>query len=143
VTAIDFTGMIWLNAIHGSINYNNCSLAGTPYALSCTYGFNAAGVTGHAVNGTLDLDATLGSTEGCTATVGGVVACRFEGSIPATYHNPETGADARLTLPAALLTVTNGPSTTCPLGNGTTASQTTEVFTVTGVAPPTISIVTG
>jgi hypothetical protein len=135
VTALDFTGAVWTNAIHGHITSTACTLAGVPWTWSCTYSYNAATITGHAVNGTLNLNAP----NGCTANFSGIV-CRIEGTAGATYHNPETGADARLTVPATSLTATNAVSR-CPFiaGASGSVSLTPQTFTVTGANPPTIS----
>jgi hypothetical protein len=136
VSALDFTGAIWTNAIHGNITYSGCVLAGSPYALTCTYSFNANGITGTQVAGTLNLN----SPNGCRAAVGGVFACVFEGGEPETYDNPP---DAKMTSPAGTLTVTNGGAVPCPLivppSTHGVATVTATTFTVTGAAPPIIS----
>jgi hypothetical protein len=131
VTTTMFTGAVFTNAVHGNVNFSGCSLAGTALAVSCTYGLNATGQTGHAISATVDLV----SPNGCTLSVGGVGFCRIEGQTPGTYHNPETGADARLTIPTSNSLVATNVATACPLGNGTTVSLTALTFTVTGVGP--------
>jgi hypothetical protein len=130
VTATMFTGATF-PVIHGGIVLSGATIAGTPYAVSCTYGFTATGQTGTTVSGTLDLIAP----NGCDATVGGVPSCRIEGTTPGIYHNPEAGAEARLTLPASSTLVTTNSTSACPLGNGTTVSLTALSFTVTGAGP--------
>jgi hypothetical protein len=134
VSALDFTGAVWTNAVHGNVTFSGCVLAGTPYAVTCTYSLTATSISGTQVGGTVGLN----SPDGCTATVGGVSACRIEGAIPGTYDNPP---DAKLTIPAASLTVTNGTGTTCPLISGTSGvgSLTAQTFTITGANAPTIS----
>jgi hypothetical protein len=135
VSGVDFTGAVWTNAIHGTIAYSGCILAGTPYSMSCTYSLSATAITGSQVQGALNLS----SPNGCDFTVGGVVACRIEGSITALYDNPEPG-DARMTIPVANPTITNGEST-CPLISGTSGvgALTAQALTVTGASAPTIS----
>jgi hypothetical protein len=133
-TALDFTGATWNNAIHINITLHVCILAGTPYAVTCTFTIHFQIIIGITIGGTGDLNAP----NGCTATVGGVSACRVEGQAPASYDNPP---DAKLTIPAASLTVTNGTGTTCPLITGTsgTGALTAQTFTITGANAPTIS----
>jgi hypothetical protein len=132
-TALMFTGVPWNNAVHGTVTFDGCKIGGTPWHVSCTYGLNATGYSSatHQVTGTLDLNAP----NDCTAFVGGVAACTIEGTLPVTYDNPP---DAKLTIPAGNLTVTNGP-THCPLiptgGTSGTGSLTALTFTVTGAAP--------
>jgi hypothetical protein len=137
-TALDFTGAIWTNAIHGNMTFSGCILGGTPWHWSCTYSLNATGYSSltHVVNATLNLNAP----NDCTASVAGVTACTIEGTLPASYDNPP---DAKLTIPAGSLTVTNGPSTHCPLiaGAGThgVLARTAQTYTVTGANAPTIT----
>jgi hypothetical protein len=70
-------------------------------------------------------------------SVGGVGACTIEGTLPAKYDNPP---DAKLTLPAGSLTVTNGAAS-CPLISGTPGlvALTALTFTVTGTNAPIIT----
>jgi uncharacterized membrane protein len=42
-TALDFTGAAWTNAIHGTVRFDGCVLAGTPWHVTCTYSLNTTG----------------------------------------------------------------------------------------------------
>jgi hypothetical protein len=136
-TALDFTGVIWTNAVHGNITNSGCSLAGTQWTWSCTYSLTATGYSSltHVVNATLNLNAP----NDCTIASGGVAASTLEGTLPVTYDN---APDAKLTIPAGNFTATNA-ATHCPwLPGGSTSglvSLTARTFTVTGADAPTIT----
>jgi hypothetical protein len=129
VPSMDFTGAVWTGAAHGDVTFDGCSIAGTAYAVACTYGLNATGLTAGVVAGSID----LASPNGCTAKVGGVLACNIHGSNAGSYTNPSGTTNGKLAVAASStsLTVTNGVGT-CPLGNGTTAALTAFTFTITG-----------
>jgi hypothetical protein len=129
--AAPFTGSVWTNAAHGDVTFTGCSLAGTAYAVTCTYGLNATGQTGTVTAGTID----LASPNGCTAKVGGVLACNIHGSNAGSYTNPTATVNGSLAIAASTtsITVSNGVGT-CPLGNGTNASLTAFTFAITAAA---------
>jgi hypothetical protein len=121
-TASTGTGSIpfgTFTSVSGTVNFNPCSLAGTPSTVACSFVltptvFNAGSPA--VTNGTAAVN--------CTASVGGVALCKINGNTPGHYINPGAAAGKVTLTSSSTLTVTHNSGTTCSALLGTTTSGT-------------------
>jgi len=104
-------GAVWTAAV-GTISFNNCLLAGISTDVECSYALTAQSQTGSTVSGTLDIT--------CGVYQFNTKICHAGGTVQGTYFNPVPPSTfARVTsITGGNVTIGNGPTGSCPLGNG-------------------------
>jgi hypothetical protein len=120
--------------VSGTATFNNCVLSGIATGVDCAYtltGNNLDGgnVMGSVVTGSVDVT--------CGVYQFGTKICHISGSTGGTYTNNVPGV---LTIAASSSLITsNGPTGSCPLGNGDAGALTHLTFTTTSANPPTLT----
>jgi hypothetical protein len=120
------TGATWAAAT-GTVTYPHCTLSGQTFSLACSYTLTLSGQSGLVSSGALDTE--------CSLSAFGTKVCGYDGTIPATYTNPN-GGPGSLTLHHATLAGTNGPVGTCPYKPFTFTEQTWTITSATGGPAP-------
>lgn len=121
-----FTGTTWAG-ITGTVNYSHCTLSGQNLNLECSYTATLSSQSGLVSSGVLDTE--------CSLYTFGAKICGYDGTIPVTYTNPNSGPGS-LTLHHATLAGTNGPVGTCPYKPFTSTQQTWTITAATGGPSP-------
>jgi hypothetical protein len=117
--------------VRGTLTYNGCSLSGITTAIECGYAFTGTSQSGSVTSGALDVT--------CSWYQFGSKLCHEGGSVTATYTNPVSGVGTLTLVTGGNLIVTNGPTGSCPLGNGDRAHLSELTFRTTSASPPVIT----
>jgi hypothetical protein len=124
-TPSPFTGTV---AATGTVTYGHCTSAGIPTAFDCSYSQTLSSQAGGVSSGALDVT--------CGVYQFNTKLCHIAGSVTDTYTNP-AGGGGTFTLSSSPLTLSNGPSGTCPYTtSGTFTAQTWTVTAGTGGPAP-------
>jgi hypothetical protein len=115
-------------SVSGTATFNTCTLSGIATGVDCGYTLTGSSQTSGVTSGSVDVT--------CGVYQFGTKLCHIAGSTAGTYTN----STSTLTIAASsTLTTTNGPTGTCPLGNGDKGSLTHLSFKVTSASPPVIT----
>jgi hypothetical protein len=118
--------------VSGTFAFTGCTLSGQSIGFECGYTFTGtswvAG-TPAVTSGNFDLT--------CGWYLSGTKVCHIEGSIPAHYTNPNGATSGKLvTTTSTNVFVTNGPVSSCLLGNGDAVHLTALTFNISDTVQP-------
>jgi hypothetical protein len=111
--------------VTGTIGFTGCTISGSATNVECSYKLTGISQPTPGIT-------TGGADVTCGVYLIGQEICHISGSVHGHYVNPNPPTAGRLTVTAGLgLRLSNGPTGSCPLGNGDAGSLTHLAFNVT------------
>ncbi|WP_445147746.1 hypothetical protein [Baekduia sp. Peel2402] len=118
---------VWVS---GTITASNCVLFGVTTGVDCGYTLTGTTHSGGVTSGTVDMT--------CGVYQFGSKVCHIGGTVSGAYTNPGTAGVLNIATAGNLIS-RNGPSGSCPLGNGFTGHLSALSFRTTSANPPIIT----
>lgn len=117
-------------SVSGVATFNGCRMSNIATTVSCDYTLTGTSQSGGVTSGSVDVT--------CGVSQFGVKLCHIGGSVSGTYTNPGVVGVLNLATGGSLI-LSNGPTGTCPLGNGDVGHLTPLTFNTTSANPPVIT----
>jgi len=118
-------------SVSGTATFSGCTLSGISTGVDCGYTLTGTSQSGSVTSGTVDVT--------CGVYQFGTKLCHIGGSVSGTYTNPVSGVGVLNLATGGNLILSNGPTGTCPLGNGDRGHLSALAFRTTSANPPIIT----